>query len=42
MSEVVYTDSGPKVDIEVEETAIAGSSTIPTQSIEHDADVTSD
>ncbi|KAF9651900.1 DNA glycosylase [Thelephora ganbajun] len=39
MSEVVYTDSGPKVEIKIEETAIAGASTMLTPSLESDADV---
>jgi endonuclease-3 len=39
MSEVVYTDLGPKVEIQVEETAIPGTSKIPTSSLDADADV---
>jgi len=39
MSEVVDTDSGPKVEIEIEETAIPGTSAVPTTSLEGDANV---
>lgn len=39
MSEVVDTDLGPKVEIEIEEGAIPGPSTIPTPNLEGDADV---
>lgn len=39
MSEVVYTDSGPKVEIGIEEAAIPGTSTIPTPSLEGDVNV---
>jgi len=39
MSEVVYTDSGPKVEIGIEETAIPGTSTIPSPSLEDDVNV---
>lgn len=36
MSEVVYTDLGPKVEIKIEETPIAGPSATPTLSLEDD------
>jgi hypothetical protein len=39
MSEVVYTDSGPKVEIGIEETAIPGTSAIPTPGPEGDVNV---
>ena len=39
MSEVVRTDSGPKVEIKIEETAIAGGSTVPASHLEGNADV---
>jgi hypothetical protein len=39
MSEVVDTDSGPKIEIKIEETAIPGASAIPTPSLEGDEDV---
>jgi len=39
MSKVVDTDSGPKIEIEIEETAIPGTSAIPTTSLDGDASV---
>jgi len=39
MSEVVDTDSGPKVEIEIEETTIQGTSAVPITSLEGDASV---
>ena len=39
MSEVVYTDSGPKVEIGIEETAIPGTSAMPASSLEDDVNV---
>jgi len=39
MSEVVDTDSRPKVEIKIEETAILGTSIVPTSSLEGGADV---
>ena len=38
MSEVTYTDSGPKVEIKIEETAKAGTSMMPTPDLEGNAD----
>ena len=38
MSEVVYTDPGPKIEIKIEETAKAGTSMMPTPGLEDDAD----
>jgi hypothetical protein len=39
MSEVVYTDSGPEVEIKIEEAATAGRSAMPTSSLEGKEDV---
>jgi len=39
MSKVVDMDSGPKIEIKIEETAIAGTSALSTPSREGDADV---
>ena len=39
MSEVVYTDSGPKVEIGIEEAAMPGTSAIPAPNLEGDVNV---
>ena len=39
ISEVVYTDSGPNVEIGIEETAIPGTSAMPAPSLEGDVNV---
>jgi len=39
MSEVVYTDSGPKVEIGIEEAVIPGTSAISVPSFEGDVNV---
>lgn len=39
MSEVVHTDSGPKVEIEIEGTAMPETSAMPTPSLEDDVSV---
>jgi len=39
MSEVVHTDSGPMVEIKIEETTIPGASAPPTSSLEGDVNV---
>lgn len=39
MSEVVYTDSGPMVEVEIEETTIPGTSATSTPSLGGDVNV---
>lgn len=39
MSEIVHTDSGPKIEIEIEKSMIPGTSTMPMPSLEDDVSV---